>query len=80
MLAIAAFGMLSGALCARYTSVLTIAVSAAAAAIGVGLVDAGASHSALHALFAGLRAAWSLELGLLTGLAFDQFVLRADPA
>ena len=80
MFYVGAFGLAFGAFCPRWTSLLTMAVSAAVAAIGAAFIDSAVSHSALHAVLAGLRVAWSLELGLFAGLAFDQLVMRADPA
>jgi len=74
MLQTSVLGLLIGSIFAKYVHLFWIVAGSIVATVWVGFLHLVIGHSMLHALREAVYSAWSMEIGLLSGLLFDRFV------
>jgi hypothetical protein len=74
MLQTSVLGVVIGSIFAKYVHLFWIVAGSIVATIWIGFLHSAIGHSMLHALREGIYSAWSMEIGLLSGLLFDRFV------
>jgi hypothetical protein len=74
MLQVSFLGLVVGSIFAKYVHVFWIALGSITATIWIVFLHSAIGHSLLHALREGVYSAWSMEIGLLSGLLLDRVV------
>ena len=79
MLQVSVLGLVVGSIFAKYVHIFWIAFGSIVVTVWIGFLHSALGHSALHALREGIYSAWSMEIGLLSGLLLDRFVRSRAP-
>jgi hypothetical protein len=74
MLQTSVLGLVIGSIFAKYVHLFWIATGSMIVIIWIGFLHSIIGHSILHAAREAIYSAWSMEIGVLSGLLFDRLV------